>query len=94
MKRKVRLSGFPDVGFTAKVSTGRNEHMFVKLGTGELGSEDFVIEFDLDASVQEGSAEEIVAALDAWTEMVCDVQLKRLHELTQRAEREFAPPAL
>ena len=93
MKKRVTLSGFPEVGFTAKAmlppAPGRREqpYVFVKVGTGELGSADFVIEIesDTDGPVTD---RDMLAAMELWQAQVEDLQLRRLRGLVAEVQQE------
>ena len=90
MKKKVTLSGFPEVGVTAKWPLpGKGDYAFIKLGTGELGSEDFEIEIETNSVGMMPTDEDSLAALGKWTEEVCEVQLGRLREFVADVESEF-----
>ena len=87
-KVQVKLCGFPEISFTAKVALGRQQHMFVKLGTGDLGSEDFLIEVDTDElRLRE---EHVLAAALKWEQMVWDAMVERLHKHVSQIQAEFS----
>jgi hypothetical protein len=87
--KKVKLSGFPLVDYTAKVDVGGDAHVFVKLGTGEaLGSDDFVIEVE-GVETDELTAQDVLEALRIWTRLVGDVMLAELHRHSEEVRHKL-----
>ena len=91
-KVKVKLKGFPEISFTAKVILGRQQHMFVKLGSGDLGSEDFLIEVETPDTIwtDEPTEEHVLAAALKWEQMVWEALVERLHEHVKQIQAEFS----
>jgi hypothetical protein len=86
MSKRVRLEGFPQVGFTGKIVFPDGRDLYVKLGTGEMQCEAFVVEIDGEER-EEGEPVtdvDVLVAYAQFCEQVEDVVLARLGALCDK----------
>jgi hypothetical protein len=94
VKKVVKISGFPEIGYTAKLGIGEGKDVFIKFGTGDaLDCDAFVVEIESETE-GEVTKQDVLQALRVWTREVSGVMLSELRRHCDEVVREMAQKKL